>query len=257
MKRQVVLILLTLCLAAFTLSAQAKKPLGNDDLIQMVKGGFDEDTVIKAIEANGSSIDTSMQGLLALKNAGVSQKIISAALSGTGGKTAPAPVAAETKEPTDEVGVYVLYKDKLIFMEPEIVTTRTAGTFVSAMTSGIASAKVKGSIKNPQSPLQVSGDLEFTIRCLEGTSAQEYQLLLLESKKDHREFEALRVNIGGAKSGADKNAIELKFDRVAPRTYKVKLTNLKPGEYGFLAPGAVGSANTASSGKIFTFGVIE
>jgi hypothetical protein len=32
--------------------AQEAKPLTNDDVIQLVKAGFDEDTIIKAVEAN-------------------------------------------------------------------------------------------------------------------------------------------------------------------------------------------------------------
>lgn len=258
MKLQVVFASLFLCLAAFTLGAQPKKPFGNDEVIRMLKAGFDEETVIKAIETNGASMDTSVEGLMALKDAGVSSKVISAALSAASGKTGPAPaVAVDTKGPTDEVGVYVLYKDKLIFMEPEVVTTRTAGMFAMAMTSGIASAKVRGSIKNPKSSLQLAGALEFTIRCPGGTSAAEYQLLKLDAKQDHRDFEAAKVSIAGAKSGADKNVVDLKFERVAPRTYKVTLSNLKKGEYGFLSPGAAIAANTASAGKIYSFGVLE
>jgi hypothetical protein len=61
--------------------AQSKKPLTNDDIIQMVKAGFAEQTILGAIKANDTAFDTSVQGLMALKNAGVSQPITDAVLS--------------------------------------------------------------------------------------------------------------------------------------------------------------------------------
>lgn len=40
---------------------------------------------------------------------------------------------------------------------------------------------------------------------------------------------------------------------MAPYDYEVDLTDLDPGEYGSLAPGALASSNMASQGKIYTF----
>jgi hypothetical protein len=46
--------------------------------------------------------------------------------------------------------------------------------------------------------------------------------------------------------------------KVAARTYVVKLSmGSGAGEYGFLPPGAFASTNAASSGKIYSFGVVE
>jgi len=47
--------------------------------------------------------------------------------------------------------------------------------------------------------------------------------------------------------------VDFKYEKVSPRIYKVSVPRLNLGEYGFLAPGAVASANTASQGKIYTF----
>jgi len=46
-------------------------------------------------------------------------------------------------------------------------------------------------------------------------------------------------------------------EKAASRMYKVVLPTLGAGEYGFLPPGAFGSANSASIGKMFTFRLIE
>ena len=44
--------------------AQAKKPLTNDDVLQMVKAGFQESMIIKTIEANNPNFDVSVQALM-------------------------------------------------------------------------------------------------------------------------------------------------------------------------------------------------
>ena len=77
--------------------AQAKKPLTSDDLIQMKKANFDDQMVVNAIAADGVSIDTSVRGLMALKSAGVSDKVINAVLSAATPKSS-APNAADEKD---------------------------------------------------------------------------------------------------------------------------------------------------------------
>jgi len=84
---------LLLLLLTSTLLAQTKKPLTNDDVLQMVKAGFEEAMIVKAIKANETAFDTSVEGLLALKNAGVSQVIIEAMLDAEAKKKAPSPAA--------------------------------------------------------------------------------------------------------------------------------------------------------------------
>jgi len=76
--------------------AQTKKVLANDDVVQMVKAGFDEDTIINAIKANDTTLDVSVQALMDLKNAGVGKKVIDAMLDAEARKkpTASAPQAS-------------------------------------------------------------------------------------------------------------------------------------------------------------------
>ena len=128
------LVVLSLCLlfGAATF-AQTKKPLTNDDVLQMVKAGFQESMILKAIEANDTNFDVSVQALMDLKNAGVSQAIIEAMLAAEAKKKAPAPAANPPKEssssgakpastdPTvpEEVGVHVIKSPGVLAaMEP-------------------------------------------------------------------------------------------------------------------------------------------
>jgi hypothetical protein len=67
--------------SALSAQQQAKTPLTNDDIIQMVSNGFPENVVIGSISANDANFDVSAKGLLALKKANVSEKIMEAMLS--------------------------------------------------------------------------------------------------------------------------------------------------------------------------------
>ena len=85
--------LLSLLLAA-PLAAIAA-PMTNDDVIKMVKGGLSDTTVLQAIEGAEPGFDTSPDGLVKLKQGGVSESVIQRILARR--STAPAvaaPVAA-------------------------------------------------------------------------------------------------------------------------------------------------------------------
>lgn len=84
-----------LCVPA--VSAQNKKPLTNDDVVQMAKAGFNEATIDQAINANPTAFDTSVQALIALKNDGISQKVIDAMLAAETRKS-----ASDSPEPSRE-----------------------------------------------------------------------------------------------------------------------------------------------------------
>jgi len=82
MKATALLTSLLLFVLSATLLAlgQTKKPLTNNDVVQMVKAGFDEATIVKAIQANETNFDASVDALVALRTAGASKPIIDAML---------------------------------------------------------------------------------------------------------------------------------------------------------------------------------
>ena len=67
-------------------------PMTNDDVIKMVKGGLGDATVLQAIEGAEPGFDASPDGLVKLKQGGVSEAVIQRILARKGG--APATVAA-------------------------------------------------------------------------------------------------------------------------------------------------------------------
>jgi len=135
---------------------------------------------------------------------------------------------------------------------------------------GLTKGHVNGAVHGPHSKVKLAMPLEIVIRCPEGVSASEYQLLKLDQKDDRREFRAVTGGVYHASSGADKNAVPFEFVKIAPRTYRIVIAALKKGEYGFLPPGgaAVGGVGGGVSGqtvqggtmntsKLYTFGIIE
>jgi hypothetical protein len=55
-----------------------QQTLNNDSVINLMKAGFSEDVIISAINRSLGAYDTSVDGLIALKNAGITNKEIAA-----------------------------------------------------------------------------------------------------------------------------------------------------------------------------------
>jgi hypothetical protein len=250
---------LLLCLVTLPVLvfSQAKKPLTAADLVQMKTAGFNDQTIVNAIAANGVSLDTSVQGLIALKQSDLSEKVIDAALAAAAPRPASSSATAENSGIPDDIGVYVTVKDALTELPVEVVNFKTAGTLGMAFTYGLKKARFQGTLPGERSSERVAIPATFVIHCADGTAPTEYQLIPLDLKKDSREFTESKMGLTGASGGVDKQAISLKFQRIGHDTYKATAAELKAGEYGFLAPGALASANGASNGKLYTFGVAE
>jgi hypothetical protein len=267
-----------LLLATGAAFSQSGKPLTNDDVIQMVKGGFDESTTIAAIDSAPANYDTSVQALLALKAAGVSEKVISAMLAATKKKSegtkpaavATAPAPAANPDVPEDMGVYTKLKGSLAEVYAEVVSWKSGGVGKSMLTGGFTKGHVNATVSGPKSKLQLGTPIEFVIKCAEGVTPSEYMLLKLDEKGDRREFRAVTGGVYHSSSGLEKDAIKFDFQKIAPRTYKIALAGLKKGEYGFLPPGSgsVGGTGGGASGqtvqggsmqagKLYTFGVIE
>ena len=101
---------------------------------------------------------------------------------------------------------------------------------------------------------QVSMPSEFFIVVSEGTSANEYQCVSMSRNDKQCEFRIMTVGIV-MEGTTDKNFVYFEAEKVAPRLYRVDLTQLEPGEYGFVPPGASMQSSKGSVGKIYSFEV--
>ncbi len=56
----------------------AQQALNNDSVIKMVKAGLSDDLIVTTINGSTGTFDTSADGIIALKTAGVSDRVVSA-----------------------------------------------------------------------------------------------------------------------------------------------------------------------------------
>lgn len=94
-------ILLALVFLTFCPLLLAQQSLNNDAVIKLVKAGLSDDLIITTINASAGTYDTSPDGIIAMKSAGVSDKVLSALVA----KASPPPVqATKPVAPADSVG---------------------------------------------------------------------------------------------------------------------------------------------------------
>ena len=129
-------ILLTLLLAV-PLAAIAA-PMTNEDVIKMVKGGLNDATVLQAVDASEPGFDSSPDGLVKLKQGGVSDAVIQRILSRKGAAPAAAAPAAAQAPACRECGTVTGIRE---IKQPRKVG---AGTAAGAAIGGLLGYAVGG-----------------------------------------------------------------------------------------------------------------
>lgn len=231
------------------------------DVVALVEAGLGEDVVIEKLRQNATPFDLSIDQLLELKEAGVSSEIIKTMMNPAAGAgpTVASP-AAEAEDPNwpaeipDELGLYTEVEGRVTQLEPEVVTWKVRGKLMGVVTRGLAGGHQNGVVRGRNSRYQISMPLELFIVVPEGTSANEYQCVSMRQKENQREFRIMTAGI--VKAGtADKNFVFFNAEKIASRLYRIELTQLEPGEYGFVPPGQALQSSKGSVGKIYSFGV--
>lgn len=266
----------------------AQQAMNNDAVIKLVKAGLSDDLIVTTINASPGNYDTSANGLIALKSAGASDKVISAVLMRASGAAAPsAPTSTPTvaTNPDDpatphDAGIYAYNESapagsKMLLLEPNVYTQgKTGGVFASAMTYGIAKIKMKAVLRGAHANARIStaqplfyfyfeeksAGLSNASSIFGGTSTpNEYTLLKFDVKSSTRETIIAKANAFGASGGTDDKAvIPFTYTRLRPGVYKVALNApLEPGEYGFISSGgsvSVGPLASTTNSRVFDFG---
>ena len=258
---------LTLCSAVLAAGQdqdslkQRPGQLSVEDVVALVEAGLGDDVVVEKLRQNATAFDLSVDQLLSLQNAGVSSEIIKAMINPAAGTGASGGSgSAQARDPNwppdipDELGLYTRTDGKVTQLEPEVVAWKARGRLMSFATSGLVGDHKNGVVKGRNSRYQVSMPSEVFIVVPEGASANEYQCVSMRQKNKQREF---RISTAGTvmEGSADKNFVQFEAQKVASRLYRIELTELEPGEYGFVPPGATMQASMGSVGKIYSFGV--
>jgi hypothetical protein len=246
-------------LAAFLTGLMfAQQALTNETILKLVKAGMGDDVIVGMINTQATSFTLGSDDLIALKAAGVSDKVMGAMLSRNNAPAAAAATAPAPSALVSEIGVYYKKGGVWTDVEPEVVNFKSGGVLKSIATNGIIKGDMNGNIRGPHSKLELTTPVELLIYAPDGVAATEYQLLLLHEEKDSREFRTVTGGVFHKSGGASRDAIPFEGKKIAPRTYLVTLTGVKGGEYGLLPPpSGDATGSTGRLGKLYTFHIIE
>jgi hypothetical protein len=281
------LLLSVLCLAAVASPLAAQTPdsndgplqtntdvsrvhlLDNDTILRMHTAGLGDDVLIQTIQLQPGHYDTKPDDLIALKQAGLSDRVLSAMQAhGTGliqrGALRPSPIVLQPG-PTpiamgiDEIGVY--YKatsGEWIELHTERVVFKSSGAVKNILSDGLLKKDMNGHLDGAQSDLILPTGVELLIYAPAGTDANEYDLLRFELHKDSREFRTLTAGVFNSQSGAARDEIEFHPQKISAQLYTFTIPkDIEKGEYGVLPPGSANVQGIAGTGKIFTFSIRE
>ena len=257
-----------------TANSQAK-PMTVVDVIKLSKAGLSDDLIIQQIRKKGQRFDLSTDQLIQLKAASVSERVIQVMIDPT--KNTVPPPAEKSSAPAvqpalqanrqadppssalpTEIGVYALQKDKWTDVLPEVVNWKTGGVVKNVASVGIVKGDVNGHVNGATSRNRLTTPIEFLIVVPEGVAITEYQLIRLHQHGGNREFRTVTGGVFHVSGGATRDLMPFEGTKVTARTYAVNFSRASGAEeYGFLPPGAFTSTNAASSGKIYSFRVIE
>lgn len=265
----------------------AQQSLNNESVIKLIKAGLSEDLIVTTINSSPGTYDTSANGLIALKKAGASDKVVAAIVLKAAGPSATLPASAPAQsassgttiggttiggsttapsaptEPAglppgvDSVGVYFLDSSSNTWQElpAEVVNFKTGGALKHIASVGIVKEDMNGLVGGNRSRTILKFPASFIFYIPEGRSAGEYQLLRLHVNADSREFRASTGGVVHESGGALRDVVDYTPKKIAPRVYQIIVgEEVGRGEYGFLPP-SDGANNIASSGKIYTFAI--
>jgi hypothetical protein len=261
--------IILILLLATTVPAKAQQGLTNSDIIKMQSAGLSENIILASVNGQLAAYDTSTDGLLALKKAGVSDAVVAAMISrnaamksgvaNPAGTNVPAAAPAGPPPGVDEVGVYYQDKNKAWHPIPsDIVNTKSGGLLKSIASDGIVKGDMNGHIKGAESATKLTTGSNLLIYMPETFTANDYILVKLHKNSDNREFRAMTGGVFHSSGGATKDTVAFGSQKLAPHVYELTFgAPLSPGEYGILPPGATSTSNLAASGKIYSFSIIE
>ena len=238
--------------------ADAAEPslMSNDTVLRMHNAGLADDLILQTIAAQPGRYDTTPDALITLKEAGISDPVLTAMSNKQRHQISGTPIAPIELSPVNEIGVY--YKatnGSWQRMESEIVHIKSSGFIKSTVTRGIIKEDRNGVVSGTEAKLLLPRPCDFLIYTADGTDGTEYDLLQFRLNGKDREFRTLTGGIIHSTGGAQRDEVPFAPVRIAPHTFTFSIPRDTPGgEYGILPPG---TGNVTNGGKIYTFAISE
>lgn len=265
-------------------AAFAQETMTNEEVISLTKAGLASSIIIGKIRTSKGAFDTTTDGLIKLKQAGVGDDVVSAMFEANTGKSssaAPVSSAAGTGDPNDPMskhgyGIY-LYEEKdgvrkMTQLQPNVsAQNRTGGAFTASMTPfGLGKIKTKANLPGRTANLQLTTTSPVFYFYLDTSSGglntasgipstpNEFTLVRFNQRSDNREVTIAKANSWGGKGGlSDEYVVPLKAEDMGNGVFKVTpAAEMKKGEYGFyLVNSGNSNVNAGIGSKFFDFGI--
>ena len=270
------------CLISFTAVTAQDEGMTNEEVISLSKAGLSPSIIVGKIRSGQTNFDLSTDSLIKLKQAGVSDDIVTAMLEAKSGKSTSSnsPTMAGGGDPNDPMskhsyGIY-LYEvrgeqRKMTQLAPNVsAQNRTGGTFTSSLTYGISKVKVKSNLPGRNASLQIKDTQPVFYFYLDVSSGglntasgipstpNEFAMIRFNQRSDNREVTIGKANAFGAKGGlSDEYVVQFNAEDLGNGVFKVTpAAPLRTGEYGFyLLNSGNSNASAAVGAKFFDFGV--
>ena len=253
----------------------APQVLDNEAIVRLTKADVGDSIIRQAIHTQPVHFRTGPDDLIALKNAGVSEFVISAMLarsSGLGQRplfpapgqaplarnrvvlNAPVEVAPLSPE-VDDPGLYFKNKQgQWEAVSPELITYRDGGALKSLLTNNIVKKDLNGQITGPKSSLQIEPGNEMLILAPRLCDPVEYVIVRFREKSDRREFRVRTGNVFHSETGAGHDQLEIPIRKDSARVFSFTVPeDINEGEFGVLPPGNANAAGMVYAGKMYTF----
>ena len=240
------IVLATVAAAAYSQAKPAKKPLSNDDIVQMVKAGLAESTISLAIEQGETNFDTSPTALVQLKNDGVTPAVIDTMLRNTNSSLGNAPEANIQNAPSSTdwaslaEGTYYRKEKDFVRLQPLSMSGGGATHMGKLLVPGLTPHMV-WTFRGATAPVQIDDPIpSFYIKQnpqmmnIAGHSPRDLVLVRFDRKKDHRELQTTSGgNMFTFKAGFSKEKTpEIEVTQVSESIVMVRPKQKLPaGEY--------------------------
>lgn len=261
--------------------------LTNDDVIKMAQAKLPDGVIVAKIKTSSCKFDTSLDSLIKLKQAGISDAVMQAMTEAGAPAPSTNPTPSASQPPPDpndplaehDPGIYYVRQNpggrRMTGLDPTAYSGgKSGGVLGSAMTYGIHKAKWKAVVRGARANVRIteqSPTFYFYFEQKHGTlsysggagsffgglsSPNQFSLVRLESKNDSRELVVGEFGAYGSSTGTrDKDVADFNFEKVAPGVFKVvPRADLKPGEYCFFYTGQ-NTAMGTGGGTLFDFGI--
>lgn len=243
--------------------ALSGEPLTNDSIVKLLETGFSQETILAMIEHRPGKYSLSTDDLVALKKAGVPEKIITAMLNKTASEPIspkpaprkgeakqdqPDPAVAASEESLDPVppipkehGLYYQASNRLVPLEGQAVSFARSGSLLaSAATFGLKSAKINVQILGATSAHTTDARPAFYFRVAQandaaGGSAGDLVLVKMTVKQKRRQFEIAASGAWRSSSGISaRSQLQVTRTQIQPGSYRLAPAEpLETGQYAF------------------------